>query len=100
MDSVPIHSAVLVIAMMAVLVYLTRIGGYLVGQRIRHIGALRPVLEALPGCAIIAIVVPALYRGSMIDALALACVVLIMWFSNSVALATMIGLGVLLVGGG
>ena len=39
------------IAMIAVIVYLSRVGGYLLGLQVRHIGGLRPVLEALPGCA-------------------------------------------------
>ena len=41
------------IAMIAVIVYLSRVGGYLLGLQVRHIGGLRPVLEALPGLSLI-----------------------------------------------
>jgi uncharacterized membrane protein len=81
--------------MMAAIVYLTRAGGYLVGLQFRHIGWLRPVLEALPGCAIMAILVPAARQGSLAEALALGCVLGIMWITDSVVLATISGLLIL-----
>lgn len=98
MNPVPVSQILLAIALVALLVYLTRISGYLLGLRIRHIGALRPVLEALPGCAIIAILVPALRQGSLLDLVAMVSVVGIMWFTKSVVLATVVGLGLLVVG--
>lgn len=98
MSSVTTPQVLVAIGMIALLVYLTRISGYLLGLRIRHIGTLRPVLEALPGCAIIAILVPALRDGTLLDLVALVSVVSIMWFTNSVVLATVVGLGLLVVG--
>lgn len=86
------------IIVMAVVVYLTRAGGYLLGLQIRHIGRLRPVLEILPGCAFMAILVPAVLQGSLIDAIALAAVVGVMWKTDNVALASLLGLSVLMVG--
>ncbi len=91
-------SSLTAIGLMALLVYSTRIGGYLVGLRIRHIGRLRPVLEALPGCAMMAILTPAVRNGSTLDWFALACVILVMWKTESVVLATVLGLGLLLFG--
>ena len=88
----------LVIAVMAVIVYLTRVGGYLLGLQFRHVNRLRPVLEILPGCAFMAILVPAVRQGSILDAIALACVTVIMWKTNNVAIATLIGLMVLISG--
>ena len=88
----------LVIAVMAVIVYLTRAGGYLLGLQFRHVTRLRPVLEILPGCAFMAILVPAVRQGSFLDAIALACVTVIMWKTNNVAIATLIGLVVLMFG--
>lgn len=88
----------LAIIVMAVVVYLTRAGGYLLGLQIRHIGRLRPVLEILPGCAFMAILVPAVRQGSLIDAIALAAVVGVMWKTDNVALASLLGLSVLMVG--
>ena len=87
------------IAMMGAIVYLTRATGYFVGLQLRHIRGIQPVLEALPGCAFMAILVPAVRRGSPSEILAMACVVLIMWRSNNVVLSTVIGMLVLLFGG-
>ena len=88
----------LITGMVAGLVYLTRISGYLLGLKVRHIGALRPILETLPGCALIAIIVPALHGASGLDMLAMAAVVGIMWVTNSAAIATIVGLGLLVAG--
>ena len=87
------------IAMIAVIVYLTRITGYFIGLQLRHIRGIQPVLEALPGCAFMAILAPAVRQGSISEIVAMTCVVLIMWRSNNVVLATMTGMSVLLLGG-
>ncbi|MGK0399096.1 MAG: putative membrane protein [Gammaproteobacteria bacterium] len=86
------------IAMMASIVYLSRVGGYLLGLQVRHIGGLRPVLEALPGCAFMAILVPAVRQGNVIEIIALLCVIGLMWKTNSVVLATATGMTVLVLG--
>lgn len=87
------------IAMMAAIVYLTRITGYFIGLQLRHIRGIQPVLEALPGCAFMALLAPAVRQGSISEILAMACVVLIMWRSNNVVIATSVGMAVLLFGG-
>ena len=87
------------IAMMALIVYLTRITGYFIGLQLRHIRGIQPVLEALPGCAFMAILAPAVHQGSPSEIVAMACVILIMWRSNNVVLATGAGMAVLLLGG-
>ena len=87
------------IGMMAAIVYLTRITGYFIGLQLRHIRGIQPVLEALPGCAFMAILAPAVRQGSVSEILAMACVVLIMWRTNNVVLATGTGMAVLLFGG-
>jgi len=93
-------SATLVaIAMMAAIVYLTRITGYFIGLQLRHIRGIQPVLEALPGCAFMAILAPAVRQGNISEILAMVCVVLIMWRSNNVVIATSVGMAVLLFGG-
>ena len=86
------------IAMMALIVYLTRITGYFIGLQLRHIRGIQPVLEALPGCAFMAILAPAVRQGSPSEIVAMACVILIMWRSNNVVFATGVGMGVLLFG--
>ena len=90
-----LNQAAGVVALMALVIYFHRIAGYLLGLKVQHIGWLRPVLELLPGCAIMAILVPAAIQGTAMDFIALGLVVGIMWFSGSVALASAVGLGVL-----
>ena len=92
-------STLTAIAMMAGIVYLTRMGGYFVGLQLRHIKGIQPVLEALPGCAFMAILAPAVRQGSLSEIVAMVCVVVIMWRSNNVVLATVTGMAVLLFGG-
>ena len=87
------------IAMMAGIIYLTRMGGYFVGLQLRHIKGVQPVLEALPGCAFMAILAPAVRQGSISEIAAMVCVILIMWRSNNVVLATGTGMAMLLFGG-
>ncbi|MEE9447700.1 MAG: AzlD domain-containing protein [Arenicellales bacterium] len=86
----------IVIGMMCLVVYLSRVGGYLLGLRIRHIKTLKPILEALPGCAFMAILAPAVRQGNPIEILAISCVIGLMWKTNSVVLATVVGMSVLL----
>ncbi len=92
-------STLTAIAMMALIVSLTRLSGYSVGLRPRHIKGIQPVLEALPGCAFMAILAPAVRQGSTSEIVAMICVILIMWRSNHVVLATGTGMAVLLLGG-
>ena len=93
------NTTFLAIAMMAGIVYLTRVTGYFIGLQLRHIRGIQPVLEALPGCAFMAILAPAVRRGSISEILAMACVVLIMWRTNNVVIATGVGMAMLLFGG-
>jgi len=93
------QSTLVAIGMMALIVYLTRSTGYFIGLQLRHIRGIQPVLEALPGCAFMAILAPAVRQGSVSEIIAMACVILIMWRSNNVALATGVGVTVLLFGG-
>ena len=92
------HTTLIAIGMMALIVYLTRMTGYFIGLQLRHIRGIQPVLEALPGCAFMAILAPAIRQGSLGEIVAISCVVLIMWRSNNVVLATGAGMTVLLFG--
>lgn len=94
-----LNSILIAIAMMATVVYLTRLGGYFIGLQLRHIAGIKPVLEALPGCAFMAILAPAVRQGNLVEMIAMACVILIMWRLNNVVVATGVGMAVLLFGG-
>ena len=91
-----LNLTLVVIAMMAIIVYLTRISGYLLGLRIRHIPGIKPILETLPGCAFMAILVPAVRQGTLTEILAMACVVIVMWITDNVVIATILGICILL----
>ena len=93
------YPVLVTIAMMSAIVYATRLGGYLVGLQIRHIGWLRPILEALPGCAFMAILVPAVRQGNIAEIIAMLCVIGLMWKTDNVVIATLVGMLVLIVGG-
>ena len=92
------HATLVAIAMMALIVYLTRMTGYFIGLQLRHIRGIQPVLEALPGCAFMAILAPAVRQGSLSEIVAMASVIFIMWRSNNVVVATGVGMAILLFG--
>ncbi|MEM7257738.1 MAG: AzlD domain-containing protein, partial [Pseudomonadota bacterium] len=81
---------------MAVTVLLTRSIGYLVGERIKALHQYRDILEALPGCAMMSLITPSLLGAEWHQVLALLITGTIMWFSTSVALASIAGLVILL----
>ena len=93
------QSTLIAIAMIASVVYLSRLSGYFIGLQLRHIAGIKPVLEALPGCAFMAILAPAIRQGNASEILAISCVVLIMWRTNNVVFATGTGMAVLLLAG-
>ncbi len=86
------------IIMMAGIVYLTRVSGYFIGLQFRHIGELRPILEALPGCAMMAILIPAVRQGDIVDFTSLAVVLGMMWKTNNVVVSSVLGMAILLFG--
>ena len=94
-DQTPI---LIIITLMAVIVYLTRLSGYFIGLQLRHISGIKPILEALPGCAFMAILVPAVRQGSLSEIIAMACLITLMWRTNNVAISTIVGMAVLFAG--
>ena len=93
------QSTLIAIGLMASIVYLTRLCGYFIGLQLRHIAGIKPILEALPGCAFMAILAPAIRQGNITEIVAMSCVVLIMWRTNNVVFATGTGMLVLLFAG-
>jgi uncharacterized membrane protein len=90
-------STLIAIGMMAIIIYVTRLCGYFVGLQLRHIRGIQPVLEALPGCAFMAILLPSLRNANFDELIAMACLVSIMWITNNVMVSTIIGVAVLLI---
>ena len=66
-------ATLIAIGMMAIIIYVTRLCGYFVGLQLRHIRGIQPVLEALPGCAFMAILLPSLRNGVHVDVLGPLC---------------------------
>jgi uncharacterized membrane protein len=91
-------SILLLIAMMAAIVYLTRVSGYFIGLQLRHISGIKPILETLPGCAFMAILVPAVRQGSLSEIIAMVCLITLMWRTNNVAISTIVSMAVLFMG--
>lgn len=90
------HALLITIAMMAAIVYLTRLGGYLLGLSIRNIPGITPILKTLPGCAFMAILAPAARQGNASEIFAMLLVIVLMWVTDNVALASIVGVAVLL----
>ncbi|MBL4756461.1 MAG: AzlD domain-containing protein [Rhizobiales bacterium] len=92
-------SALIAIVMMGLIAFAFRTSGYLIGIQFKSIQRYRSLLEALPGCALMAILVPAAMKGSPLELGALACTLVVMWFSKNVLLSSIVGIGILLAGG-
>ena len=91
-------SILIAIVMMAVVVYLTRMGGYFIGLQMRHISGIKPILGVLPGCAFMAILVPAVRHGSLAEILSMAFLLGIMWLTNNVVISTVLAMVILFAG--
>ena len=86
------------IALMALIVYLTRAGGYFIGLQLRHISGIKPILGVLPGCAFMAILVPAVRNGSVAEMLAMTFLLGTMWLTNNVVVSTLLAMVILFLG--
>jgi len=89
----------LAVAMMAGIVFATRLAGYLLGTRVPEGGRLRRLLEALPGCAIAAVCAPALLTAGPVQIAGIVVAWAMLWRNGNSTLALLAGLGVLLAGG-
>lgn len=92
-------STMIAIIMMGLIVYACRITGYLVGIQFSGIDKYRTILEALPGCALAVVLAPAAMNGAPHEIAALAATMIMMWFTGSVPVSTLLGLAILLAGG-
>ncbi|NKB78001.1 MAG: hypothetical protein GKR96_13440 [Gammaproteobacteria bacterium] len=89
-------TVLLMILLMSCVVLVTRIGGYALGLGFQKTEKLRGILEVLPGCAMMALIVPGAINGALFEIIALCLTSLTMWKTGSVAAATLLGLGILL----
>jgi uncharacterized membrane protein len=83
---------VLVLAMMAVL-FLTRVAGLLIADRLPDSPRLRRILDALPGITMVSIVLPAVVSSGMVGILASLLVWGIIMKTGSLGIAIITGVG-------
>lgn len=90
-------AALLGIAVMALATYLTRITGYLIGNRIAPESTVGRVLDTLPGAALAGVLAISLASASLVDLVAVVAAVLVYLWRGQTLLA--IGTGLLIAVG-
>ncbi len=95
MQSSPL--ALLTILGMALVTYLTRIGGLWLMSRIPLSGRLKTWLEYLPGTILVAIVAPAVLGAGLAEAGAALATLLVAVRTRNVLVSMLVGIGVVLV---
>ncbi|HWP18773.1 MAG TPA: AzlD domain-containing protein [Burkholderiaceae bacterium] len=90
------------IAAMAVVTWACRAGGLFVAHRLPQEGRMRQALESMPGCVMVALVVPELVYGGPSAWLAGAATAVAMITLRSLPVSIAVGVGVMAVarGGG
>jgi len=87
----------LAIAVMALIVYATRVGGIVLAQALINRPRARRLMEVLPGCALMATVAPAVTRGSWIDLTAVAVLLTLHRITKRPLIAILGGFAMLLL---
>jgi uncharacterized membrane protein len=83
----------LIIAAMAVVTYLTRIGGFLVMGYVPLTRRVRAFLQALPGAVVVAIVLPIAVKGGIPAVLAIVVALVVMAWRKNDLVAVVCGVG-------
>ena len=86
------------ILLMALAIYVTRISGYWLASRVTFNKYVEAWLGYLPGCILISIVAPSLLTAKPLEWLAAALIIIMMWRSNNLLLAMVVGIGTVAVG--
>ena len=87
--------AITTILGMAFVTYLTRAGGLFIVSRLNMSKPIRAFLQAIPGAVLISIVLPALFNGGIVEAIAGAITMLTAIISKNLLLS--LGIGILSV---
>ncbi|MGN6460202.1 MAG: AzlD family protein [Pseudolabrys sp.] len=82
------------IAVLSVVTFLIRAGGFWLMEHIPLTPRLRRMLEALPGAVVVATVLPIVVRGGLASGIAIAGAVLIMALRRNDLLAVFCGLAI------
>jgi uncharacterized membrane protein len=89
--------ALLTILSMALVTYLTRIGGLWLMSHVALSGRLKAWLEYLPGTILVAIVAPAVLNAGLAEAGAALVTLLVAMRMRNVLVSMLVGVGVVLV---
>lgn len=89
---------VLVLSMMAVL-FLTRIAGLVIADRLPSSARLRRILDVLPGITMVSIVLPTVVASGPVGVVASLLVWLIIMKSGSLGIAIVAGVGLVAIAG-
>ena len=85
-------SALLAIALMAIVTYVTRIAGYWIMGRVTLSPRVAAMLASLPGAVLTALVVPAVLEEGVAGIVALAATALVMSWRGNLLLAMVTGI--------
>ena len=84
-DDLGVAGVWLIIAAMAIVTYLTRIGGFVLMAYVPLTRRVRAFLQALPGAVVVAIVLPVAVKGGLAASIAVAVSLAVMaWRKNDV----------------
>ena len=86
-------SALVAIALMAIVTYATRAGGYWLMGRVTLTPRVSAMLAALPGAVLTALVVPAVLEEGIAGVIAIGATALAMWWRGNLLVALVAGVG-------
>lgn len=86
-------TALVTIAGMAAVTYLTRVGGLLLMRRVAPSPRVQLALKNLPGALVVSILVPSVVAGGAPEAVATALTILVTGLTGNIFLGTALGVG-------
>ncbi len=92
------QSTMIAIAVLAVMTYITRIIGYILGQRIQEGSRTYRIIQTLPGCALCAVVAPVFVHGSPLEMLTIGVSSLFFYRTGQILPALLLALVLLIAG--
>ncbi|MDO8955121.1 MAG: AzlD domain-containing protein [Gammaproteobacteria bacterium] len=93
----PSNRIYLAIALMSLVIYSLRIGGFYLAGRIKFSPKLKAWLDSLPGCLLMAIIAPNLIHAPISHWLAALIIIVVMHKTQQLFLSLVIGLGFLII---
>ena len=89
---------ILVIVLMAIPVWLIRLGGFWLAGHFKLSKGMMAWLECLPGCILMAIVAPLMLQADWVEWVAAACVIIMMFKTDKLLYAMVVGIALAAIG--